>query len=98
MKPLNEIMAAMGEGATTRQKTERLRAEMSDVDAPITRTLVLEQYIASLADFLTGVFLDLAEDVGALPSRKKADREMREALDLIRTIAVYKALEQTEAE
>jgi len=98
VKPLNEVMAAIGD-ASTSQKIERLRKEIGDTDiAGVALADVLEEYVASVADFLANIVLDLADDMGVIPSRKKADRELREALDLIRTIAVYRALEKQDDE
>ena len=94
MKPLNEVMAAMGD-VSTNEKIERLRKEIGDADVEgVSLAGVLEEYVASVADFLANIVLDVAEDAGVIPSRKKANRELRDALDLIRTVAVYRALEK----
>ena len=97
MRPVEEIMAAMGRNATTRQKIERLQSEIPEDASGVPLGKVLEEYVASVADFLANIVLDLAQDIGAIPSRKKAERELREALELIRVVAVYKTLQLQEA-
>lgn len=98
MKPLNEIMAVTKDMPTPK-KIERLRYEIEQVETEgVPLGAILEEYVASVADFLANIVLDLADDLGAIPDRKTADVELKESLDLIRTIAVYKALEQQEQE
>lgn len=98
MKPLNEMMAVTKD-LPTPKKVERLRYEIEQVETEgVMLTAVLEEYVASVADFLANIVLDLADDMGAIPDRKKADVELKESLDLIRTIAVYKTLEAQEEE
>lgn len=97
LKPMDEILAAMGDDVTTEQKTTRLYHELEKLgdEAPeISHQAVLERSLRLSFDLVINVFLDLAGDVGALPEgRDAASQDLHDALDFIRMIAVYEATE-----
>lgn len=98
VKPLDDILAAMGKDATAAERAERIYYEIEKLgdDAP-----GVEQYAVVMATMratqrlLMNVLLDGLQDMGLLPEGKP--EALRQLADAVRFVEAYSLYEQMEA-